>query len=190
MVPDQAFNGWVLPVSGGGTTVQTLIETKTLAGVNSTTFAGLNGDTQLLYLIQGQVLLGGAGGSILKMRPNGANTNIGSSVVGNGSGGGGPFVDSNTDSFILHHSTFSPASQIAFNGYLNASSTFVTNGARTFAGTSIVYDASGPRTFNYQASGAWWVVAAGNNMTSLDVFCSNAGVTMTGSISLYRLSRT
>lgn len=177
--------------AAASSSVLTLIETKTLSSVNSVTFSGLDGDTQLVYFLQGQVLFNTVGSTArLTLRPNAASTNFKTALLGNSTAGGGPYTSTSTAGFLLHGLFKGNAAQVQFNGYLNASSTFVTNGRRTWAGVAAVYNNTGPDGENWQSSGVWTVDAAGNNMTSLQAILDDPGVTMSGSISLYRLSRT
>lgn len=179
-----------------------LVSTATLAGVNSATIAGLDGDTDGIYFIHGQIIVTGAVGSPATnviLRPNAVVAGLYSTATGLTTGG---VTVTNTgaasNSWFLHGANLAAnsteSSQLSFEGWIAASATYFAGPAvygttRSITGTSSVFDSSVPRSASALFQGQW-AVSPSVNLTSMQILATQAGAVMTGKVSIYRLSRT
>lgn len=181
-------NWEILATAGAAaTSVLTLVETKTLVAVASVTFAGLNGDTDLVYLMEGETTVAGAGTQI-EFLVNGGSSAAALSVVSVNSGTGivsGAASSSAGNLRIPAGGSFAPTERLWWSCRIDAargaalgkqSFQFEVNQATTV-----------PSSISQQI-GAFYLGAPAN-LTSLQV-TNTAGSTLTGKISLYKLSRT
>lgn len=170
-----------------------LVSTTTLAGVNSATIAGLDGDTAGLYFIQGALrMVGGAGtpDGTLIIQANGANTNYLSTAQGFTTGGASS-TGISTTSWVIHPSTWSGGAtggQITFSAWIQASTSAFAGSYRYITGTSALWSNNGGAVgINSQFGGTY---TGAGNLTSLVVSNTQAAILLTGPVSIYRLSRT
>lgn len=170
-----------------------LVSTTTLAGVNSATIAGLDGDTAGLYFITGALrILGGAGtpDGTLIMQLNGANTQYFASVQGYTTAAA-TSTGTSLSSFHLHPSTWCgglQGGQIIFSAWLQASTAAFAGSYRSITGTSQLWQTSGSENgISSQFGGTW---KGAGNLTSITISNTQALLLLTGPVSIYRLSRT
>lgn len=179
--------------AAAGASPLTLVSTTTLAGVNSATISGLDGDTAGLYFITGALkILGGAGvpDGTLIMRLNGANTQYFSSATGYTSGAA-TTTGVSLSEFQLHPSTWcggNQGGQIIFSAWLQASTAAFAGSYRSITGTSQLWQTSGSENgITTQFGGTW---KGAGNLTSITISNTQALLLLTGPVSIYRLSRT
>lgn len=160
----------------------TLIETKTLSSTGSVTFSSLNGDTDKLYFLQGEVTV--SSGANIEIHPNGnSGTVMIGSYITNTSGVTTPAGGAITKLSMPAASSVSSGERLKFSIEITADSR-----GSTFAPlfqTNCINDATGGGGAIRQQtiSNAFTVRSA---ITSLKVF--STGGNMTGRISLYKVT--
>lgn len=183
-MPDQAFTGWVLPQGGGGLS---LVETKLVTASSSTTFSGLDGDTDALYVLQGDLLIGAGGATPIRILVNGDTTvaNYTSTAAAAFSTAGGPVTTNVTATpWNLAGTTFFAGSTVAFSIEINAARTSgVTPLARTMQGSVVERNAG--NCFRYLPAAAY--VSGASNLTSLVIDDAGGASDFSGRISLYKI---
>jgi len=172
---------------GGGGGPWTLIETKTLAAAASSTFSGLDGDTDKIYWVEGEITL--SAGSQVALYPNG---NAGAVCAGTYlalNSSGAPPASAATNQILYPASTtLTGTSRVAFWCRIDAESRGAT--LQQLFQWQAITRFQGPITFQtlVENGGNSFSASPIANLTSLEV-AAVAG-TLTGQVSLYKLSRT
>lgn len=174
---------WAPAGAGGGP--WTLVQTQALSGAASVSFAGLDGDADEIYWVEGELTMT-AGGQV-QIAPN-ANAGFvcdGSWLAIN-SGGGAPATGSSQKILFPASTTLGGTSRVSFWVRIDAQSRAATL-AQLFQWQAITRF-QGPITFQTLIeTGGNSYDGAPANLTSLDVV--GVGGTMTGDVSLYKLAR-
>lgn len=171
----------------GGSSVLSLVETKTLAGVTNTTFAGLNGDADLLYLMEGELTVVG-GGTQIEFLVNGVSSAAAITVIDVNSASGtvsGAASNSGGNIRFPAGGSVSPGERLWWMCRIDASRGS-TLGQQSFQ-LEVNQATTVPSCISQQI-GAFYRGAVAN-LTSIQV-TNTAGSALTGQISLYKLSRT
>lgn len=173
--------------SGGGGLV--LIETKLLApGTLTTTFSGLDGDTDAVYILQGSILIGALGAMSIRALVNGDSAGANYSVTAAatfGSPGGISNNVSGASPWLFNASTFASGSTVDFSMEIGAARTSgATSLTRTFQGSCV--ERNGATIYRYLPGAAYTSSAA--NMTSLVIDNNATPGGFGGRISLYQLT--
>jgi len=183
-MPVQAFTGWVLPQGGGGLS---LVETKLVTASSSTTFTGLDGDTDALYVLQGDLLIGALGATPVRILVNGDSNaaNYTPTAAATFSTAGGPVtVNVAATPWNLAGTTFFAGSTVSFSVEINAARTSgATPLIRTMQGS--VLERQGASAYRYMPSAAYTSVAS--NLTSLVIDDAGGASDFSGRISLYKI---
>jgi hypothetical protein len=176
---------WAPAGAGGGP--WSLVETKTLAADASSTFAGLDGDSDKIYWLEGELTLS-AGGKI-QIAPNAETGNVmEGSVFAITSSGAVPSNTPVTKLFVPGSDVLAGISRVAFWCRIDAESRGAT--LQQLLTTQAITRFQGPISFLTltENMGNSLNVSPIANLTSI-LLQPTAG-TMTGQVSLYRLSRT
>ena len=150
------------PTGGGGDL--TLVEHKTTtANTTTVTFSSLDGNTDGTYKLQGKIIQNGSGTAALLMRPNGATTNLLSSLGSFFSNTNGSNATSDLTLLFTNASGQAASFEITIHARKNANSVAQ---IFTYNGTS-----SNPRigtsNFTNITGGAW--DESSTNVTSIDL---------------------
>lgn len=173
--------------AGGGGGPWTLVETKTLAAAATSTFAGLNGDSDKIYWVEGELTL--SAGSQVALYPNGNSGAVcAGSYLAINSSGAPPASAALSQILYPASTTLTGVSRVAFWCRIDAESRAATL-QQLFQWQSITRF-QGPISFQtlIENGGNSFNVSPIANLTSLQV-AAVAG-TLTGQVSLYKLSRT
>lgn len=171
----------------GGTPVLTLVETKIMSAAASTTFSGLDGDADEIYFLEGE--LTSSAGSQVAIYPNGNSGNVcAGSYLATNSGGGPPSSAAMTQILFPASTTLSGVSRVTFWCRIDAESRSAT--LQQLFQWQALTRFQGPISFQTlsENGGNSFNASPIANLTSIDV-AAVAG-TLTGKVSLYKLSRT
>jgi hypothetical protein len=175
---------WAPSGAGGGP--WSLVETKTLTAAASSTFAGLDGDADEIYWLEGELTLS-AGGQI-QIAPNAETGNVmAGSVFAITSSGAAPSHTPVTKLFVPGSDVLAGISRVAFWCRIDAESRGAT--LQQLLTTQAITRFQGPISFSTltESMGNSLNVSPIANLTSI-LLQPTAG-TMTGKVSLYKLSR-
>lgn len=176
--------------SNASATGLVLVSTQYASAASGLSFAGLDGDADKVYIVEGNLRIATPGAAVpLELRVN--NDAVGGSYA-NGvtalawnTAGVAPALTNPPGPWQIFGGTINADDTVSFSLRVDAARTNgVATTIRTMTGDVTVYDPSG-RVYRASVSGAYSDTAA--NLTSLDFSNGGVGTDFSGRISLYKL---
>lgn len=176
--------------SNAASTGLVLISTALPSAATATSFSGLDGDADKVYIIEGNLRIATPGAAVpLELRVNndavaGDYANGITALVWN-TAGIAPALSNPVGPWQIFGGTINADDTVSFSLRIDAARTDGSGSTiRTITGDTTVYDTSG-RVYRASVSGAYSSTAA--NLTSLNFTNGGVGTTYSGRISLYKL---
>ena len=163
----------------------TLVETKTFSSSSTATFTGLNGDADLVYIMEGELTVAGSG-TFIEILYNASSSAMQCTYIQTNSSSGTPVTGNASNLRFPFSGGISPSERLFWWCRIDCARGS-TLGKTSFQLTTNQAGSSTPPNAIQQQIGAIFQTAA--NLTSLQV-TNVSGNALTGQVSLYKLSRT
>lgn len=178
-------NGAVtIAASSGGTPVMTLVETKTLSASGTQTFSGLNGNSDKIYILEGDITV--SSGALIEIYPNSNSGNVVTcAYITNSSASTTPSGGTTTKLQMPAGSSISSGERLTFWCKISADGRSASFGQQ-FTVQVINDGTPGGGNLRQQHISGVFTATPRANLTTLQV--ASTGGSMTGRLSLYKLS--
>ena len=172
-----------IAATGGGTPVLTLVETKTLSSSGTQTFSSLNGDSDKIYFLEGDITVGS--GALIEIYPNSNSGNVVTcAYITNSSSVTSPSGGTTSKLQMPAGSSISSGERLTFWCKISADGRSAGFGQQFTV--QVINDATpGGGAIRQQHISGIFTATPRANLTSLQV--ASTGGTMTGRLSLYKL---